>query len=150
MTNHKYLENVPEDNYFRLVLGIELRSLEELEVALDSMSEKTFMHHVSHEKNDFHAWIRDVIRDEKLADELQHEKRKADYLKKVRNRINELKREVGDDIPSLTALSAEMATSNAMSHESAHAGHAHPNLKDFFVGIIIGLVIGIIIGSLLP
>ena len=82
MTNHKYLNNVPEDNYFRLVLGIELRSLEELEVALDSMSEKTFLHHVSHEKNDFHAWIRDVIRDEKLAKNYNTKNVKMNILKK--------------------------------------------------------------------
>lgn len=138
----KYLENVPDENYFKLCLGIELRSLEELEVALESMSDKTFKFHVNSEKNDFQAWIQEVIKDEKLTTALENIKDRDKYLAEVRKRIDEIKKTVKPD--TITATKTEIAVEPHMSE------HGSTTLKDFLVGLLLGIVIGVIIGSVLP
>ena len=54
--------------------GYVIKNLDELAKYLNRMTEEVFQYHVNSEKNDFSNWIRDVIGDTKLADEL----RKAD------------------------------------------------------------------------
>lgn len=63
-------ENVPEDKAFWVNDGRYVRSLHELAEALNSMKEKTFKFHVNKKKNDFSEWIRNVVGEEKLADEV--------------------------------------------------------------------------------
>lgn len=63
-------ENVPEEKAFWVSDGKYVKNLCELAEALDKMKEKTFKFHVNKKKNDFSEWIRNVIEDEKLADEV--------------------------------------------------------------------------------
>ncbi len=63
-------ENVPEDKVFWANGGIIIRNVYELAEALGQMKEKTFKFHVNKKKNDFSEWVRHVVGDEKLADEI--------------------------------------------------------------------------------
>lgn len=65
-------ENVPEDKAFWVNDGNRtlIRNIYELTEAISSMKEKTFKFHVNKNKNDFSEWIRHVMGDEKLADEV--------------------------------------------------------------------------------
>jgi hypothetical protein len=59
------------EQYFILVTGTPLRNIKELAMALESMEEWVFRHHVNDARNDFSNWIRGVFDLEGLADDLQ-------------------------------------------------------------------------------
>ena len=65
-----YLADVPQEYVFWCCDGQILKNLKELRDAFAVMSEDTFAYHVSEAKNDFHNWVRDVIKDEALAGDL--------------------------------------------------------------------------------
>jgi hypothetical protein len=66
----RLLANVPEEHVFRCFDGRTFRSMGELSEAFTSMSEETFSFHANPDNNDFSSWVRDIIKDEKLARDL--------------------------------------------------------------------------------
>ena len=88
----KYLGDVAPEQSFWVNNGPVLRNLEELSSALPQMSDETFHHHVNNDKNDFSNWINDVVGDKKLANDLLSSKTKDSAVKKIRNRLNSLKK----------------------------------------------------------
>lgn len=65
-----YLADVPQEHVFWCCDGRILRNLRELCDALGAMSDEAFAYHVNAAKNDFHNWVKDVIKDETLAGDL--------------------------------------------------------------------------------
>ena len=88
----RYLGDAAPEQCFWLNNGPILKNLEELANALPEMSSETFHHHVNSEKNDFSSWINDVIGDKNLANELLSSKSRESAVKKIRNRLNSLKK----------------------------------------------------------
>ncbi|MBR9692786.1 hypothetical protein GOV07_02525 [Candidatus Woesearchaeota archaeon] len=66
---------------FILMDGTELTSLPKLCEALLNMSDATFYHHVTPERNDFSTWIRDSLGDEVLAARVMHSPSKYEMAK---------------------------------------------------------------------
>ena len=64
------LANVNPENYFRVANGTVIKGLMDLDSSLESMSEETFKYHVNDYRNDFSTWIRETIKEEKLANDL--------------------------------------------------------------------------------
>lgn len=91
----RYLSDAPTEQCFWVNNGPILKNLEELANALPEMNEDTFKHHVNSEKNDFSSWINDVVGDQKLANDLLSSRNKESFLKKIRNRLNSLKKKGG-------------------------------------------------------
>lgn len=88
----QYLQNVPEDKKFWLKDGQELRNLRDLKDVMEDMSFETFHYHVNPQKNDFAAWIHDVIGDKELARKVKRVKTRKTTLKHLNNRIKELEK----------------------------------------------------------
>ena len=88
----KYLSDVASEQCFWINNGPILKNLEELANVLPEISDDTFQHHVNNEKNDFSNWIRDVVGDQQLANDLLSSKSKSSAAKKVRSRVNSLKK----------------------------------------------------------
>lgn len=65
------LSELPLEQQFLLCNGTRLKNINELALTLDSISEEDFSAHVNEEKNDFGNWVRDVFKEETLANELQ-------------------------------------------------------------------------------
>ena len=65
----RLLANVPEEYVFRCCDGRILRSMREIEDAFIDMTDETFAFHSTEDNSDFSNWVRDVIRDEKLAED---------------------------------------------------------------------------------
>jgi hypothetical protein len=65
------LKSVEGDRRFYCTDGYIASNLEELADCLRRMSLEAFNHHVNIAKNDFSIWVRDVMGDKKLADDLQ-------------------------------------------------------------------------------
>ena len=66
----KLLVKVPAEYVFWCHDGSIFADINELAEGLAAMSDETFAYHSNLEKQDFNNWVRDVIRDEQLADEL--------------------------------------------------------------------------------
>ena len=90
-----YLRDVAPEQCFRVNNGPILKNLEELANSLPEMSDESFSHHLNSEKNDFSSWVKDVIGDQKLANDLLSSRNKESALNKVRNRLNSLKKKAG-------------------------------------------------------
>lgn len=91
----RYLGDVSPEKYFWMNNGTVLKNLYELQDGLESISEETYGHHVSKEKNDFAKWVGEVVGDGKLAKELVTARNRESAFNKARNRINTLKMVVG-------------------------------------------------------
>lgn len=69
-----------------------VRNIYELVATINNISEDAFKYHVNEEKNDFSNWIRDVLKDEKLAKTLLKTKTKNTTVKKIKERIKYLEK----------------------------------------------------------
>ena len=85
------LSNVPGEKTFRCNDGRDFRNLEELSVALSDMTEQSFSHHVTEQRNDFSNWVRDVIGDSTLAKNLTKATDRAQLSQIVEDRVAWLK-----------------------------------------------------------
>jgi hypothetical protein len=64
------LGDAPQENVFILCNGRPVKNVRELADALGEIGEDVFRHHVNPEKNDFATWVKDIFRDEELAQQL--------------------------------------------------------------------------------
>ena len=87
-----YLSDVPYENHFWVCDNQRLYNLEDLARALKSMNEDVYGYHVNASKNDFYAWVVEVVKDTTLADSLKKAKRREELLKKLEQRIAKLKK----------------------------------------------------------
>ena len=63
-------KKVSDDKAFFLIDGTTIYSLKELVNVFDRMSDDIYYYHVTNDRNDFSNWVKDVIRDDKLAEQL--------------------------------------------------------------------------------
>jgi len=71
LVKQKPVFDASEDKVFWLHNGYTLKNLRELRDALATMTNSQFNHHVTETRHDFSDWIRDVLNDEVLADDIQ-------------------------------------------------------------------------------
>jgi hypothetical protein len=92
MKKVNYLGDVPADKVFWVNNGGILKNMDELAVALKEISNEQYSYHVNAEKNDFSAWVKDVMGDKILANALARAKAKASALRIVKARIAQLRK----------------------------------------------------------
>jgi len=83
----KLLADVPDDRLFWCNDGRKFRSMRELALGLDIISDETFNYHSNDEKHDFSNWLKDVIEDEKLAADLEASITRKKAAKLVNDRV---------------------------------------------------------------
>ncbi len=91
----RLLGNAPEEYTFECCDGRIFRNMKDLLEAFASMTDETFAFHANAEKNDFSNWIKDIIRDDKLARDLGKSASRAEAAKRVRERITFLSSKLG-------------------------------------------------------
>jgi hypothetical protein len=91
----RYLCNASPEQCFWVNNGPILKNLDELSSALPAMNDDTFSHHANNEKNDFSNWVKDVFGDQRLANDLLSSKNRESAVKKIRNRLDFLKKKAG-------------------------------------------------------
>lgn len=84
----KFLANVPEEYVFRCCDGRTFRNMKELGQAFNNMGDEGFTYHANTEKNDFSNWVKDIIKDEKLARDLAKSSNQSEAAKAVVSRIS--------------------------------------------------------------
>ena len=86
------LGDVPDDKRFWCHDGKFIKNLRELRKALIDMSDETFHYHLGEGRNDFSKWIREVVGDDKLAEDLSKIKSRMQASQAVAERISFLER----------------------------------------------------------
>ena len=64
------MKDANSDHYFFVNDGTVLKNVLDLSKQLDKMSDEVFRYHVNDMKNDFASWIKEIFKEEKLAEEL--------------------------------------------------------------------------------
>lgn len=91
----RLLGNVPDEYVFRCGDSSVFRNMRELHDGLINMSDETYAFHANEGKNDFNNWVRDIIKDEKLARDLLKSSGHLQAAKTVAARIGFLSRKLG-------------------------------------------------------
>ncbi|OGM02852.1 hypothetical protein A3K72_02825 [Candidatus Woesearchaeota archaeon RBG_13_36_6] len=119
------LRDVPNEHTFKLhKTEIEINNLFELADALEIMSDESYNHHVTEDRNDFANWVGDVIKDKELSLTLHETKNRKDALKVVRKRIKEIHHSSGE--------------------KACPKEHIGCGIREFAAGFLIGLLVGLI------
>ena len=88
------LGDVPDEKRFWCHDGKTIKNLRELGKALNDMSDETFHHHSGGERNDFSRWVREVVGDGKLANDLSKAKSQIQASQAVAKRISFLESKI--------------------------------------------------------
>ncbi len=86
----RVLANCVPEHEFWVVDGERLKNMAELAKALVSMDSAIFKSHDM--RGDFSNWLRDIIGDDRLAKDMQINRSRESAVKKVRARLNFLKK----------------------------------------------------------
>lgn len=86
----RILADASPEQCFWVNNGPIIKNLSEMANALACMKDEIFSHHVNKEKNDFGNWVRDVLKDEELANNITSVRSKEKILKKVQSRLKKL------------------------------------------------------------
>lgn len=87
----RMLGNVPQEYVFWCHTGGVLTNLSELRDALSTMSDDAYAYHANSDKNDFSNWVRDIIKDDKLASDLSKATSRPQAAKSVADRLTTLR-----------------------------------------------------------
>ena len=85
------LINAKNESCFWINNGPVLKNLKDLKESLPIMSKETFNYHVNKEKNDFAAWIKEVLKDSALANKLAKTKTLKFTIKAIEDRLKKYK-----------------------------------------------------------
>ncbi|MBI4188029.1 MAG: hypothetical protein HY529_02370 [Chloroflexi bacterium] len=88
----RLLSDVPEEYVFRACDGCVLRNMKELGNELKTITDENYAFHANAEKNDFTNWVRDIIKDDRLAKDLQKASNRVQAAKVTASRIDTLSR----------------------------------------------------------
>ncbi len=119
----RILYRVPANVSFWLCTNEQLARLDDLGRALKRVSDEVFRYHVNRDKNDFEVWIRDVINDRELAREISRIKTKDTLIRKISERVEELKEIVN------TAKNARKANARLRRRKSSKKGRRKAAVK---------------------
>ena len=87
----KFLSDVALDKYFYIYNGPIVKNIIELADVLDNITDEQFRYHRNNGKNDFYSWVKLVVLDNRLANEVARAKTLKTMQKKVKQRIDYLK-----------------------------------------------------------
>lgn len=129
MTRTKsYLADVPQEFAFWVCDGQILKNLRELRDAFAVMNDHTFTYHVNDAKNDFHNWVKDIVRDDALAHQLLKAGSPLAAVRVVTDRITVLSAKPAST-PARKPASARASSSTAASTRSARSAKTRGSRK---------------------
>jgi hypothetical protein len=88
------LGDVPDDKRFWCHDGKVIKNLKELRKALNDISDETFLYHSGGGRNDFSKWVREVVGDDKLAEDLSKTKSRMQASQAVAQMISFLESKI--------------------------------------------------------
>lgn len=137
-----------KEHRFVLLTGKEIKSLEELEAALEIMSGSVFRHHVTEYRNDFANWIKDILKDDDLALQIYKEKSLRKILQIIKVKRKKLQKELGLEVKNkaIEHYSIRRISRPPKEHEYLRGKHEHIKyrISEFIYGVIFGAVLMLI------
>ena len=94
----RLLADVPEQYVFKCGDGRILRNERDLRDALLTITNETFAYHSNNVKHDFSVWVRDVVKDRRLARDLARSTSRIQAAKRVAHRVSFLSSKIGPSI----------------------------------------------------
>lgn len=82
------LMEAPSGQRFFIFEGPSLKSLQDLNYYLTTMTDRQINHHISEERNDFASWVRDVLKQNKLASDFEKTRSREEMLKVLNSFLN--------------------------------------------------------------
>jgi len=136
----RILSDVKPEQCFWVHNGPIVRNLHELEKAIEDINDETFRHHVYSNRNDFANWVRDILKDEELADSILKVESKDKTLKKIGDRIKFIERIIDKErLKSSNLQSANLLKNINLNYKFSKY------IWVFILGLVIGVVVGIVI-----
>jgi len=89
--NKQNLVHAPYEHVFWVCDGMVLKNLRDLANALEHMTDESYKHHANSKRNDFSAWVRDILQEPRLAKALEDAKSRKEALKKIKTKLQRLK-----------------------------------------------------------
>ena len=134
----KILNDVAPEKCFWINNGPVVRNLYELSSAIKNMRRETFIHHANGDKNDISKWVREVLNDEMLADDLLRTSTKESAYKIISKRISSIEKILGKS--KIIFHSADTRNEKDTQNDS----YTLNNLISVFVlGVVVGIIIGL-------
>jgi hypothetical protein len=88
------LGDVPDEKRFWCHDGKIIKNLKELRTSLNDMSDETYHYHSGEGRNDFSKWVRDVVGDTQLAEDLSKATSRVQASRAVAQRISFLESKI--------------------------------------------------------
>ena len=76
----------------QLQTGEQVHSLRQLKEAIERLDKETFQHHIEH--NDFYKWVKDILKEEELAESLRNKIVKKDVLLALKLHEDDIKKTI--------------------------------------------------------
>lgn len=167
---HLLRDAAPENEF---ILGQRrIKNLYELVSVLNEISDIEFNYYSNDSKNDFSRWVKEVIKDETLAEDLVDCHTREETINCVESRIEWIEYEIENGaqvkedpaweketfrkIPELEPLkpldsfeSLEKEKIKKEEQRKEHHTRIRFSFREFFIGLLIGLFFGIVIAKLL-
>jgi len=128
-----FLKDADSKESFWVNNGPVVRNVYELVSALKNMDDAKFAHHVHDDKNDFSDWVRNVLKDIKLADSLLKEKDKDSAIREIQSRISFMEKQL-DKLRKTQVIKGKII-------EKAYL----ELVISFILGLVVGMALGILI-----
>ncbi|MEA2036518.1 MAG: DUF5752 family protein [Nanoarchaeota archaeon] len=140
------LRDVRSENCFWINNGPIIHNLYELGNAVEHIDDRTFSYHVNSDKNDFSVWVKSMLKDDVLADDLLSTTDKKTTLSKIRKRISFIERKIEKQkIKELFSKKEHTEEDNGSVHKLKKILLEH-TFERVFVELIISFVLGILVG----
>ena len=149
---NKFLSDVQNEKSLWINNGPVVHNLYEFVGAIRSINDDTFRYHVNETKDDFGLWIKEVITDSNLAEEISKIKDKEKFARAIEKRISSLERLASKRQEQLLK-EANNGQNNIHQSEKPIQKIIHEEIKKdirtYIWIFILGLIVGVILGMFL-
>jgi ElaB/YqjD/DUF883 family membrane-anchored ribosome-binding protein len=137
------MSNCEPEHQFITKKGDTIKNITELAQKIKQMDEETYIHHANEQRNDFSNWIKDVLKDEELANEIKRSKNKQETANRIDDKIKRLNK-IKEHLKKI-----EEQEKTEFKNTKETVTNEKRGMHDYIYGIIIGTITGLLLGMLL-
>jgi len=138
------LKDVNPEKSFWINKGPTVRNIYELVAVLHNIEDKTFSFHVNKDRNDLSEWVKTVLKDDQLAEDLLKTTKKNETIRKIKKRISYIEDKIDKE------KKKEMKTNKETPKKGAGKELSMEKMfLELIISFILGTLVGIAIGILI-
>jgi len=93
--------NTKPEEAFKLADGTTIKNVLELKDTLKKMNKEVFNNHVNPTKNDFYSWVKDIYKDEILAESIKNIKSPENIIRLIEKRLEDTDKEKQKEVKEI-------------------------------------------------